>query len=62
MTLGIIGSAISTGTISGVVAIICIAFFSAIRIIEEEELMNETFGEDYKEYCNHVKTFIPWIW
>lgn len=62
ITLGMIGSAIALGNVGGLLAVILILIFSFLRITYEESMMNEKFGNEWKEYAKRVKRFIPWVW
>jgi len=35
--------------------------FYAFRIRREEQMMLESFGDDYRAYMAHTKQLIPWI-
>lgn len=62
LTIGIVGSAIAEGTVSGLIAIVCMLIFSLLRIRAEEKLMTSIFGKKYKEYSKRVYKFIPGFW
>jgi len=62
ITLLVIGSAISVGNMSGLIAIACVAIFSLMRISAENKLMLKTFGKRYNEYSKRVKAYIPKVW
>ncbi len=62
ITIGVVGSAISVGTVSGLIAIVCAVIFSVFRIATEERMLKEKFGKAYEEYCNEVKAFVPGVW
>lgn len=62
LTIGIVGSAIAEGTVSGLVAIVCMLIFSLLRIRAEEKLMISTFGKKYSGYSRRVSRFIPGLW
>lgn len=62
ITLGMIGSAIALGNVGGLLAVACILIFSYLRIIYEERMMYEKFGNEWKEYARKVKRFIPRVW
>lgn len=62
ITLGIVGCAISAGTVAGLIAIPLVIAFSLIRIFAEEKLMREAFGKNYDNYSRRVKAYIPKVW
>ena len=61
VTLGIVGSAISVGYASGLVAIASVLIFSYSRINAENKLMEQRFGKEFDKYRKKVKAFIPWL-
>ncbi len=62
ISLGMVGSAIALGNLSGLIAVALILTFSYLRITYEERMMNEKFGAEWERYTERVKRFIPWIW
>lgn len=62
ITLGMAGSAIALGNVSGIIAVGFIVVFSFLRITYEERMMKEKFGIEWEKYVKSVKRFIPWVW
>ncbi len=62
ITLGIIGSAVATGTVGGLIAIPFAVAFSLIRIRQENGFMREAFGAEYDKYSGEVKAYVPGVW
>jgi protein-S-isoprenylcysteine O-methyltransferase Ste14 len=62
ITLAIVGGAISAGDFAGLVGIALAVAFSLMRVRKENALMIETFGEDYQEYSERVKGYVPGVW
>ena len=58
---GFIGTALAVGQWRGVlaVAIVFVAFWRKLRI--EERWMNETFGEQYRQYRARTRALIPFL-
>ncbi len=61
IAIGIMGSAIAEGTVTGLLAVACIVVFSYFRITAEEKLLKERFGKDFEEYKRDVKVFVPLV-
>ena len=47
---------------SGLVAIVLFLIGNHIRILTEEQLLRETFGDQFDEYARRVPAFIPQPW
>src|SRR5205823_278807 len=58
---GILGCAVTSGEVKGLIAFIIIvfAFFRKIRL--EEKILYETFGKTYEEYSKQVAALIPYL-
>jgi protein-S-isoprenylcysteine O-methyltransferase Ste14 len=61
LLLAIAGTALVEGQWRGVMALLLmlISFRRKLRI--EERLMKETFGEQYRRYCEHTAALIPYL-
>ncbi len=59
--LATLGTAISFGRLSGLLAFLlaAIAFLHKSRL--EERLLTQRFGEEYKDYRRHVNALIPFV-
>ncbi len=57
----VVGSAVVVGQYRGLIAILCIAVFTWLRILEEEKIMTGKFGKEYLAYKKKVKAIIPGI-
>lgn len=62
LMFGVTGSALVLGTYGSLVVILASAVVIAIRIRQEEKLMQERFGDEYTDYRKRAKTIIPWVW
>jgi protein-S-isoprenylcysteine O-methyltransferase Ste14 len=61
LIIAIIGTALVYGGYRVIISIVCVFLFAWVRIIEEEKLMSNRFGEDYTKYKKEVKAIIPGI-
>jgi protein-S-isoprenylcysteine O-methyltransferase len=57
--LGLLGTAVTVGTVLSLVEVPVIAFALWLKLRTEERFMLETFGEQYSVYRQHVKALIP---
>ena len=63
MWIGVAGYwLISSNWIVGIVAFLTWSILYFIRLSEEEKMMIEEFGEEYKDYMRKTKKIIPWIY
>ena len=62
LLLGVAGSALVLRTLSSVFVVVVVAVVIGIRIGQEERLMREQFGDEYREYQRKTKTILPWLW
>ncbi|HXW36453.1 MAG TPA: isoprenylcysteine carboxylmethyltransferase family protein [Nitrososphaerales archaeon] len=59
--MGQLGSALVLGTFASLLVLVISVVFVWIRIRQEEGLMLEQFGDEYKDYKKKAKTIIPWV-
>ena len=59
MLLGLLGSAVTLGTILTFIEVPVVALAFWLKLRTEERFMLETFGEQYTAYRQHVKALIP---
>lgn len=61
LLLGFIGTAIVRAEWRGVLAVLIVfaALWRKLRL--EERWMSETFGEEYRRYCEHTAALIPFL-
>jgi protein-S-isoprenylcysteine O-methyltransferase len=57
--LGLLGTAVTLGTVINMVEVPVVAFALWLKLRTEERFMFETFGEQYTMYRRHVKALIP---
>lgn len=62
--LSILGlSFVTLNILSIIITLIILSIAYAIRIRTEERVLNQHFGEDYKDYCQKVRyRLFPFIW
>ena len=60
--LGMLGFALTVGTLVAYSAVLLGLAALLLRIVIEEKLMDEIFPSSYKEYANRVKRLIPFVW
>ena len=58
---GMVGSALVLGTNTSLIVIFLTILVVGIRIHQEEGLMRDKFGDEYRDYQRRVKTIIPWL-
>jgi protein-S-isoprenylcysteine O-methyltransferase Ste14 len=59
---GMAGSAIALGNTFGIVVLLGVLLFLFFRMGDEEKIMVEKFGKEYKEYEKKVRKFIPFLY
>jgi protein-S-isoprenylcysteine O-methyltransferase Ste14 len=61
LLLAILGTALVLGEWRGLLAlaVLCVSYWRKLRL--EEALMRETFGDDYRRYCEHTAALIPGV-
>jgi protein-S-isoprenylcysteine O-methyltransferase Ste14 len=47
--------------LAGISGIVGAAILFAFRVPREEQLMLESFGDEYRAYMTHTKRIVPWI-
>ena len=63
MWIGVVGSwLISSNWIVGIVAFVTWSILYFIRLPDEEKMMIEQFGQQYKDYMKTTKRIIPYIY
>lgn len=62
MGLALIGTALASGTLSGLLGLAFILFAFLVRVRQEEALMRQTFPADYPAYSRHTARLIPGIY
>ena len=55
------GGLLSGNIILTVVPVLCFTFMIALRIGEEETMLVEAFGEQYREYMTRTGRFLPFL-
>ncbi len=61
LLFGVTGSALVLGTYGSLVVILATVVVISIRIRQEERLMQEKFGDEYRDYRGRTKKIIPWV-
>jgi protein-S-isoprenylcysteine O-methyltransferase Ste14 len=61
LLLAILGTALVVGEWRGLVAtaLMVVSFWRKLRV--EERVMRETFGDAYRQYCEHTTALIPFV-
>ena len=62
MTLALIGTALASGALYGVIGFGLILFGFLVRVRQEEALMRATFPGEYIEYSRHTARLIPGVY
>jgi protein-S-isoprenylcysteine O-methyltransferase Ste14 len=57
-----LGSAIWVPTPTLWAACLLMAIGSDLRGRAEERILNEAFGDSYRDYCRHAKRFVPGLY
>lgn len=57
----LVGTAIASGTAVTVMEVAAVTLALWLKLRTEERFMQETFGEQYREYCRRVKALIPFV-
>ncbi len=57
-----IGTVIALGEVRALLGLLCLIAAFAIKIRQEEEMMEKEFPQKYPGYKRRVKTIIPWIY
>jgi protein-S-isoprenylcysteine O-methyltransferase Ste14 len=47
--------------LAGIAGIIGAAVLFAFRVLREEQMMLESFGDEYRVYMTHTKRIVPWL-
>ena len=53
---------ITSNWIVGIVAILTWSILYFIRLPEEEKMMIDEFGQEYKDYMKRTKKIVPWVY
>jgi len=53
---------ISSNWVVGIVAPVTWGILYFIRLPDEEKMMIEEFGDQYKDYMRRTKRIIPWVY
>jgi len=61
LLLGFIGTAIVRGDWRGVLAVVIVLLALWRKLRLEERFMSETFGDEYRRYCEHTAALIPFL-
>lgn len=62
MLLGILGTAIVVGEVRGLVGLALAALGLRLKSLQEENFMEEEFGNEYLDYKEHTRAIIPLVW
>ena len=58
---GMVGSTLVLGTYGSLLVLVLSTAIVGVRIRQEEGLMEDEFGEAYRDYRRRTKTIIPWV-
>ncbi len=59
MVFVLLGTALITGSVSGLlVAPVFVLIIQSRFILDEEQMMREVFGEEYEDYCRRVRRWL----
>jgi protein-S-isoprenylcysteine O-methyltransferase Ste14 len=61
LLLGLAQMLLLPNWLAGACGLIGAGLFFAFRMLREERMMLESFGEEYRSYMAHTKRIIPWI-
>jgi len=60
--LALIGTAVVYNEIRCLLAMALVLVMLLLKIRVEEKFMTEEFGSEYKDYSQHVKALVPFVW
>ena len=61
LLLGLAQMLLLPNWLAGACGLIGAGLFFAFRVLREERMMLESFGDEYRSYMAHTKRIIPWI-
>jgi Putative protein-S-isoprenylcysteine methyltransferase len=61
LLLGLAQMLLLPNWLAGASGLIGAGLFFAFRVLREERMMLESFGDEYRSYMAHTKRIIPWI-
>jgi len=61
LLLGLAQMLLLPNWLAGACGLIGAGLFFAFRMLREERMMLESFGDEYRSYMAHTKRIIPWI-
>lgn len=57
----LLGTAVVVGTAVTIMEVAAVTLALSLKMRTEEKFMQETFGEQYRDYCQRVKALIPYV-
>jgi protein-S-isoprenylcysteine O-methyltransferase Ste14 len=59
--LGLAQMLLLSNWLAGLSGVVGAGILFAFRVLREERMMLESFGEEYRAYMAHTKRIVPWI-